>query len=153
MLKAPDAEAIRHLAGTDRRARKETWMNRMLLIAGLAIVALGAAVAPPASAHERDDRQGRYRASDRGYSGERYRTTRGSYGDRYSDGRRSYSRRDAEHDRHHDRLERAHDRAHDRGFDSRRDHRRWHRKADEHHDADHHRIYGRHAPDRYNRYR
>jgi hypothetical protein len=30
----------------------------------------------------------------------------------------------------------------------RRDHAEWYHRAGEHHDADHHRIYGRHAPNR-----
>jgi hypothetical protein len=100
-------------------------VRRVLILAGVAALALSAVAAAPASAH--DDRDNRYRDSYRGYG---------------------YSRRDADHERHHRRLEREHDRAHRRGFDSRRDHERWHRRAGEHHDGDHHRIYDRHAPNR-----
>lgn len=102
-------------------------MHRVLLLGGLAVLALTATVAEPAAAHGNEG-NGR-RGSSRYYGG-------------------FYSRADREHDRHHNRLDRRHDRAHRRGFDSRWDHERWHRKAGKHHDGDHHRIYGEHAPNR-----
>ena len=123
-------------------------MKKTLILGGLAVLALCASVAVPAQAHEGETHNVPPRRSG-GYThpydvDSRYR----SPWDRNWSGRSNANRRDREHDKHHRRLEREHRRAHRRGFEDREDHRDWHRKAGEHHDADHHRIYDRHAPNR-----
>jgi len=119
-------------------------MKKVLILGGLAVLALGA-FAAPVSAHERDCYvDGRYYSRSSGYGGL---YGGGLYSGGLYGGSR-YGTRDWEHDRKHRQLERAHERAHDRGFYSRRDHKRWHEKAGKDHDVFHHRRYGEHAPNR-----
>jgi hypothetical protein len=80
-----------------------------MVLCGLAVAALTAAVAVPASADGRCDRDGRSRASYRSYSGDRY------SGARYS----SFDRRSAKYERARARFD---DR---RGFDGYRERASW----------------------------
>ena len=137
------------------------------VILGVMVLVATAAVALPASAHDRDCEDG---YSSRGRYNSRY--SRGGayagnynrggyygsgYGDAYSDrGYNTYGYgygRDDRHDREDARLARLHERAHERGIYSEAQHERLHQRLEDRHDVIHHRIYGEHAPERQGRYR
>lgn len=121
-------------------------MKNLLMIGALAVLAAGAFLAGPASAHDAcdDGYGGGYYG--RGYHGGGYYGS-GYYGGGYGGGYYNRGYGGGEHDYVHDRLDAAHERWHENHpYASEYEHYRLHKRLARDHDVYHHRAYGEHAP-------
>jgi hypothetical protein len=124
-------------------------MKKTLVLGALAVLAAGAFLATPASAHDAcDDSYGYSRASygySSGYYGSGY--YGGGYGGGYYGGRSYSGYGGSRHDDAHGYLDSRHERWHDNHpYASGYQHYREHKRLAKDHDVYHHREYDEHAP-------